>query len=90
MGEAILKEWMGWPKEELLALVTDDDTYWRLQEKVRRRNHRLLTTRSPYFDMLNYCATQKLVKDDGGASFQLKLMLCHTKTCLLRQFQIGS
>jgi len=54
MGEAILKEWMGWLKEELLALVTDDDTYWRMQEDVIHRNHRLLTMRSPYFDMLNY------------------------------------
>jgi hypothetical protein len=40
-------------QEELFALVTDDDTYWRLQESVIQRNHRLLTMRSPFFDMLN-------------------------------------
>jgi hypothetical protein len=54
MTEAKLKEWMQWLKEELLALVTDDDTYWRLQEEVIYQNHRLLTMRSPYFDMLHY------------------------------------
>ena len=54
MGEAQLKEWMRRLKEELLALVTDNDTYWRLQEEVIYRNHRLLTMRSPYFDMLHY------------------------------------
>ena len=54
MNEAKLKEWMLWLKEELMALVTDDDTYWRLQEEVIHRNQRLLTMRSPFFDMLHY------------------------------------
>jgi hypothetical protein len=54
MSEAQLKEWMQWLKEELIALATDDKTYWRLQEEVIYRNHRLLTMRSPYFDMLHY------------------------------------
>lgn len=45
---------MQWLKSEFLALITDDDTYWRLQERVIRQNHRLLTMRSPYFDMLHY------------------------------------
>jgi hypothetical protein len=41
-------------ESEMLALVTDDHTYWRLQKDVIQRNHRLLTMRSAYFDMLNY------------------------------------
>jgi hypothetical protein len=54
MDDSQLKERMGWLRGELLALVTDDDTYWRLQEDVIKRNPRLLRMRSPYFDMLNF------------------------------------
>ena len=84
MSEAQLKEWMQWLKEEFLALVTDDDTYWRLQEQVIRRNHRLLTMRSPYFDMLHYAyvstttsalrrLTEKQNKDKTNVSLRIVL-----------------
>jgi hypothetical protein len=84
MNEAKLKQWMQWLKEEFLALVTDDDTYWRLQEEVIRRNHRLLTMRSPYFDMLNYAyvstttsairrLTEKQNKDRTNVSLRIVL-----------------
>jgi hypothetical protein len=49
-----LRDWMARIESEMLALVTDDHTYWRLQKDVIQRNHRLLTMRSAYFDMLNY------------------------------------
>jgi hypothetical protein len=84
MGESQLKQWMGWLKEELLALVTDNDTYWRLQEEVIYRNHRLLTMRSPYFDMLHYAyvstttsairrLTEKQNKDKTNVSLRIVL-----------------
>lgn len=79
-----MKEWMEWLKEELLALVTDDDTYWRLQEEVIHRNRRLLTMRSPYFDMLHYAyvstttsairrLTEKQNKDKTNVSLRIVL-----------------
>jgi hypothetical protein len=84
MNDAQLKEWMGWLKEEFLALVTDNDTYWRLQEEIISRNHRLLTMRSPYFDMLNYAyvstttsairrLTEKQNKDKTNVSLRIVL-----------------
>lgn len=84
MSESQLKEWMAWLKEELLALVTDNDTYWRLQEAVIYRNRRLLTMRSPYFDMLNYAyvstttsairrLTEKQNKDKTNISLRIVL-----------------
>lgn len=50
---ARIRQWLDMLRGELLALVTDDDTYWRLQKEVIQRNHRLLTMRSPFFDLLN-------------------------------------
>jgi hypothetical protein len=84
MSEAQLKEWMRWLREELLALVTDDDTYWRLQEEVIYRNHRLLAMRSPFFDMLHYAyvsttasairhLTEKQNKDKTNVSLRIVL-----------------
>src|SRR5690242_1756389 len=84
MNEPQLRERMQWLKEELLALVTDDDTYWRLQEQVIRRNHRLLTMRSPFFDMLHYAyvstttsalrrLTEKQNKDKTNVSLRIVL-----------------
>lgn len=65
MSEAKLKEWMQWLREQFLALVTDDDTYWRLNKEVIQGNHRLLTMKSPFFDMLHYgyvCATASAIR----------------------------
>jgi hypothetical protein len=50
---ARIRRWLDLLREEFLALVTDDDTYWRLQKEVIQRNHRLLTMRSPFFDLVN-------------------------------------
>ncbi len=40
-------------RNEILDLATDRDVYWKVQRDVIQRNTRLLTMRSPFFDMLN-------------------------------------
>jgi DNA mismatch repair ATPase MutS len=40
-------------RNEVLSLATDRDVYWRVQREVIQKNARLLTTSSPFFDMLN-------------------------------------
>lgn len=40
-------------RNEVLDLATDRDVYWKVQREVIQQNVRLLTTRSPFLDMLN-------------------------------------
>jgi hypothetical protein len=40
-------------RDEILDLATDRDVYWKVQREVIQRNARLLTARSPFFDMMN-------------------------------------
>jgi len=40
-------------RNEVQDLATDRDVYWKVQRDVIQKNARLLTTRSPFFDMLN-------------------------------------
>ena len=48
-----VRQWVEDLKEEMFALVTDVDTYWRLQKNIIQRNPRLASMRSPFFEMLN-------------------------------------
>src|SRR3954464_3539484 len=47
-----IEEWMIRVRDELVALMTDEDTYWRTQSVIQQ-NPRLLTIRSPFFDLFN-------------------------------------
>jgi hypothetical protein len=40
-------------RDEIIDLATDRNTYWTVQHEVIQRNARLVTMRSPFFDMLN-------------------------------------
>jgi hypothetical protein len=40
-------------RDEIIDLAADRSTYWKVQHEVIQRNAKLLTTRSPFFDMLN-------------------------------------
>jgi hypothetical protein len=40
-------------RTEVIELATDRDIYWKVQREVIQKNHRLLTMRSAFFDMLN-------------------------------------
>jgi len=40
-------------RNEILDLATDRDIYWMFQREIIQRNPRLLTTRSPFFEMIN-------------------------------------
>lgn len=86
---AVLRDRLHEIKDELVGLVTDDDTYWRLQKDVIQRNPRLLKMRSPYFDMLNFAyvsttasAVRRLTekKNKDGTNLSLRILLEEIKS----------
>jgi len=40
-------------RDEIIDLATDRDIYWKVQHEVIQSNAKLMTARSPFFDMLN-------------------------------------
>jgi len=40
-------------RDEIIDLATDRDIYWKVQHDVIQSNAKLMTVRSPFFDMLN-------------------------------------
>jgi hypothetical protein len=40
-------------RDEVIALATDRDIYWKVQREVIQKNARLLTMHSAFFDMMN-------------------------------------
>ena len=79
---ARIKKWLDLLREEFLALVTHDDTYWRLQKEVIQRNHRLLTMRSPVFELLDsaYVSTtasaiRRLIETQNGGKTNVSLRI---------------
>lgn len=47
-----LKQQMRLLREELISLLTDQDVYWKTQAVIKS-NARLMTMRSPFFDLFN-------------------------------------
>ncbi len=85
---ARISEWMQRLRDELLALVTDDDTYWRFQKEVVQQNSRLITMKSPFFDLLDYAylsattsALRRLVEQQNSdkTNISLRILIAEIK-----------
>lgn len=87
---ARVRVWVERIKEEMIGLVTNDDTYWRLQHEVIAKNHRLLQMRSPFFDLLNSSYVQATAsairrltekQNKGKTNISLRIILEELQSC---------
>lgn len=85
---ARIRAWVQRLTDELLTLVTNDDTYWRFQKEVAQQNRRLITMKSPFFDLLDQAylsattsALRRLVEKQNNdkTNISLRILIAEIK-----------